>query len=101
MIVEIFYVRLKRLSEVLTNRFRWKKDLRDSVYKICATLINQHILQHSLCLKDGPEYKLRRKQLYRDGIQAIKKRAGRKEPYWRLRAAILALDGDFDEVEEI
>lgn len=43
----------------------------------CSVKKNQ-IVRHPIRAEDGFDYKLYRKQLYRDGIDGIKKRAERK-----------------------
>lgn len=78
-IAENYFELFTSLWAVLSHRFRWNQDLFDYFFKICTALTNQHYSLHPMRERNAPFYGLYRKQLYRDGIVAVHKKARRKK----------------------
>lgn len=74
--------------------------LYDPIYRFCAALTNQHIVLYPLRADAGPRYMLHRKQLYRDGILAIAKKAEIRKHHRQLQALLAATANQNESDEE-
>lgn len=64
------------------------------MFRFCAAFTNQHILINPIRANDVSTYTLRRKQIYRDGILRLQKKAERRKQLRQLQIDSLAIAAD-------
>lgn len=93
-IVETFFGRRSTLWAMLSNLYKEKGELYGDIFMFCVALTNHRTLINLVRAGDTSKYALHRKQLYRNGILRIQKKAERQKQLCELRVASLAIAED-------